>query len=44
MEYCKWTAEHISNKKDNGEIKIKAQKSGSVKLQAKQGKKKLFII
>ena len=27
-------------KKDNGEIKIKAQKSGSVKLQAKQGKKK----
>jgi len=27
-------------KKDNGEIKIKAQKSGSVRLQAKQGKKK----
>ena len=27
-------------KKDNGEIKIKAQKSGSAKLQAKQGKKK----
>ena len=27
-------------KKDNGEIKIKAQKSGGVKLQAKQGKKK----
>ena len=27
-------------KKDNGEIKIKAQKSGSVKLQAKQVKKK----
>ena len=27
-------------KKGKGEIKIKAQKSGSVKLQAKQGKKK----
>ena len=27
-------------KKDNGEIKIKAQKSGSVRLQTKQGKKK----
>ena len=43
MEYCKWTAEHISNKKRQWRNKNKSTKIWKCKVAGETGKEKNYL-